>query len=125
MMTLHLGGSSSPKRSPCLVASCKREEGWVQRNYYVTYRPSQRHGFHCHFTSPSGGGSSRVHGSTTCRVSVLSRLRRQRRRSLLSFVPKVSYSIGQVDQYSRLDNVPDVPSQYNDVHSVYILYVFG
>ena len=51
-------------------------------------RPSQHHYFHCSYTFPSGGKASCVHGPTMLCASASSRLRRRRRRSLFSFIPK-------------------------------------
>ena len=89
LMTLLWGGSSFPQRSPCLVACCKREEGWARRNYYVTCRPRQCHYIHCPCTSPSGVGASRAHGSTRRRASVSSRLRRKRGGTSCPSFPKL------------------------------------
>ena len=101
----------------------KREEGWTQKKYYVTCRPRQHHYFHCTWIYPSGGGASRFWGSTLRRAHVLSRPRRQRRRSLFPFLLKVDYVMVPVDQYLWLNNAPGILSQHIVVHSVYILYV--
>ena len=61
------------------------EEGWEQKNYYVTYRTRQRHYFHCPCNYPSGEGASSVHGSTTRPASVSSWFRRQRQQSLVLY----------------------------------------
>ena len=88
LMTLRWGRSISLQLSPCLVARCKSEDVWSQRNSFVTCRPRQRHYFRCPCTSPSGGGASWVHGSTTRWVSFSSQLRRQRRGPSCPSFPK-------------------------------------
>ena len=72
----------------CYIVITNGEEEYMQKNYSVTCIPWQSHYFHCPWTSPSGGGASCVHRSTTRRGSVLSLFRRQNWLSLLSFLPK-------------------------------------
>ena len=93
-------------------------------NSSITCRPRQRHYFCCTRTYPSWGGASHVYGSTMRQESVFSQLRRQWRRSLLLFLPKVGYIIIPIDTYSWLDNALGVLSQYIVVHSVFYFICF-
>ena len=93
----------------CYIVITDGEERWVRQKSSVTCKPSQRHYFHCPCTSPSRGGASWIHGSTTRQASVFSHIRRQRRQSLLYFLPRGGYGIVPVDQYSRLENAPGIP----------------
>ena len=118
------------------------EDEWAWRNVSVTWRLWQGHYFHCNCTSPSGGGSSLVHGSTTRRYSISSRIRRQWRRYLFSFLTKGGCVIAPFNQYLKLHILQEVgrlafttqqrsghpylspyPSQNIIVRWVYILYV--
>ena len=58
------------------------EKVWAQRKSSANYRPRQHHYFHCPYTSSSRGGTSLIHSLKTRHVSVLPRLKRQRRRSM-------------------------------------------
>ena len=98
------------------------EEGWARRNYSVTFRHRHCHYFHCPYTFPSGCVASCVYSSTTFRESILSWIRRQRRRYLLSFLPKWGYSIVLINQYSHLNNAPGVCLFFNIL--LFIQFIF-
>ena len=98
------------------------EDGWARINYSVTFRHRHCHYFHCPYIFPSGCVASWVYSSTTFRESILSWIRRQRRRSLLSFLPKCGYSIVLINQYLHLNNAPGVCNFSNIL--LFILFIF-